>query len=387
MHATATPLLVLLPVICTTIFLTGAAIQLQHPDGKSCIPAERDALLSFKKGITSDPANRLSSWHGQDCCRWSGVRCSNETGHVLKLHLRNQYRGAGFLNGCGDVNALLGQISPSLLSLEQLEHMDLSMNCFTGRNNLSGVIPRHVSNLTAMTLKGSTTLFALELSFPYGDGNIYIGAKISGQFGEILSIITKGQQLRYGNALEHFVSIDLSGNFLSGEIPTGITSLDALINLNLSSNCLRGNIPNKIGDMRSLESLDLSKNKFFGEIPSSLSNLTSLSYMNLSYNNLSGRIPSSRQLDTLGADDPSLMYISNNGLCGPPLLKSCSINDNVVHGNQRSSRQQALELMLFDLGLMLGLAAGLWMVFCALLFMKTWRIAYLQLIDKMSDRI
>ncbi|KAK3136872.1 hypothetical protein QOZ80_5BG0444010 [Eleusine coracana subsp. coracana] len=126
---------------------------------------------------------------------------------------------------------------------------------------------------------------------------------------------------------------------------------------------------------------------FFGEIPWSLSNLTSLSYLNLSYNNLSGRIPTGRQLDTLNADDPSLMYIGNSGLCGPPLLSTCSGNDNGIDGNERSSRQQELKLMSFYLGLVLGLAAGMWMVFCALLLKKTWRIAYFKFSDKLYDKI
>jgi hypothetical protein len=200
---------------------------------------------------------------------------------------------------------------------------------------------------------------------------------VTGQFGEILSIVTKGQELKYGGTLAYFVSIDLSGNSLNGEVPTNLTFLDALINLNLSSNYLSGNIPTKIGSLQSLESLDISKNKLSGEIPSSLSNLTSLSYLNMSYNILSGRIPSGsgHQLDTLNVDNPALIYIGNDGLCGPPLQKNCSGNSTVTHGPLTSSNQE-FEPLSFDFGLVLGLVAGLWTVFCALLFKKTWRIAY-----------
>ncbi|GJN35311.1 hypothetical protein PR202_gb24066 [Eleusine coracana subsp. coracana] len=200
-------------------------------------------------------------------------------------------------------NAFSGNIPDEITNLNYLRYLDLS------GNNLSGVIPRHLSNLTAMTR-------TLKLNG--------IDVNITGQFEDIISIISKGQKLNYGNGLKYLVCFDLSGNSLSGEIPSGITCLDALINLNVSSNYLGGNIPNKIGAMWSLEYLDLSKNKFFGEIPSSLSNLTSLSYLNLSYNNLSGRIPSGWQLDTLNADNPSVMYIGNSGLCGPPLPNTCS---------------------------------------------------------------
>ena len=107
----------------------------------------------------------------------------------------------------------------------------------------------------------------------------------------------------------------------------------------------------------------------------------------MSYNNLSGRISSGRQLDTLNADNPSIMYIGNSGLCSPPLHNSCSGEDNnVIHGNDRGSRQE-LDLMSFYLGLVPGLVAGLWMVFCALLFKKTWRVPYFQFIDKLYDII
>jgi hypothetical protein len=232
-----------------------------------------------------------------------------------------------------------------------------------------------------MTRKGFMPISGTNVG-PAGLGSL----SITGQFGEILSIITKGQDLRYGGTLAYFVSIDVSGNSLTGEVPTDITSLDALINLNLSSNYLSGNIPTKIGSLQSLESLDMSKNKLSGEIPPSLSNLTSLSYLNMSYNILTGRIPSGHQLDTLNVDNPALMYIGNNGLCGPPLQKNCSENITVTHGPLTRSNQE-FDPLSFDFGLMLGLVAGLWTVLCSLLFKKTWRIAYFQLFDELYDRI
>jgi hypothetical protein len=216
-------------------------------------------------------------------------------------------------------------------------------------------------------------------------GNL-VEITVASQFEEEWYIITKGQKLRYGRGLQYFVSIDFSGNSLTGEIPSEITSLCSLINLNLSSNQLSGKIPNNIGIVHSLESLDLSENMLSGEIPPSLSSLASLSYLNLSYNNLSGPIPSGRQLDTLSTDNPSLMYIGNSGLCGPPLKKNCSRNDSSIHTNHKSNRQE-FEPMSFPFGLGLGVVAGLWMVFCALLFKKTWRIAYFQLFDKLCDII
>ncbi|RCV09222.1 hypothetical protein SETIT_2G010100v2 [Setaria italica] len=273
-------------------------------------------------------------------------------------------------------NIFSGNIPVEITYLNHLQYLDLSSN------NISGVIPWHISNLTGMTKKGLQTpgLYA----YPFGNETGY--TTMVNQFEDVLSIITKGQQLKYGAGLAYYMGIDLSGNSLTGEIPSGITSLDALINLNLSSNYLSGKIPSKIGAMQSLESLDLSKNKIFGEIPVSLSNLTSLSYLNLSYNNLYGTIPRGRQLDTLNADNPSIMYIGNSGLCGPPLRKNCSGYDGYIHRDHRSNRQE-LDPMSFHLGAILGCVVGLWIVFCALLFKKTWRVSYFRLVDKLYDKV
>ncbi|KAJ8622753.1 hypothetical protein MRB53_031282 [Persea americana] len=60
----------------------------------------------------------LTSWVGDNCCRWEGVGCHNETGHVIKLNLRNT------------INTVSGEIDPSLLELEHLSYLDLSGNDF-----------------------------------------------------------------------------------------------------------------------------------------------------------------------------------------------------------------------------------------------------------------
>ncbi|KAF8714089.1 hypothetical protein HU200_028088 [Digitaria exilis] len=114
----------------------------------SCVPHERDALLAFKSGILSDPAGRLDSWRqdNQDCCRWSGVHCSNQTttSHVIKVEIGNEH----------PVAPMVGQISQSLLLLEHLEHLDLSWNCLNGQD---GSIPEFLGslkNLNYLNLSG-----------------------------------------------------------------------------------------------------------------------------------------------------------------------------------------------------------------------------------------
>lgn len=129
----------------------------------------------------------------------------------------------------------------------------------------------------------------------------------------------------------------------------------------------------------------MSNNQLSGEIPRGLSDLTSLSYLNLSYNNLSGRIPSGHQLDTLMTDDPASMYIGNSGLCGHPLPKACP-GDNLAQDPTRWHEDDSSQLD-FHLGLTVGFLAGLWIIFCGLLFKKTWRYAYLSLFDKLYDKV
>ncbi|BAT14472.1 Os11g0559100 [Oryza sativa Japonica Group] len=258
-------------------------------------------------------------------------------------------------------NMFSGNIPVSITKLGRLSHLDLACNC------LSGTIPQYLSNLTSMMRKHYTRKNEERLS-----GCDYKS-----------SVSMKGQELLYNEKIVPVVTIDLSSNLLIGAIPEDLVSLVGLINLNLSRNYLSGKIPYRIGDMQSLESLDISKNKLYGEIPVGLSNLTYLSYLNLSYNNLTGRVPSGSQLDTLNDQHP---YDGNDGLCGPPLENSCSSSSASKQRHLIRSKQ-SLGMGPFSLGVVLGFIAGLWVVFCTLLFKKSWRVAYFCLLDNMYNNV
>uniref|UniRef100_A0ACD5T6I6 Uncharacterized protein n=1 Tax=Avena sativa TaxID=4498 RepID=A0ACD5T6I6_AVESA len=267
-------------------------------------------------------------------------------------------------------NNFSGRIPIEIMELQVVRIMDLS------NNNFYGAIPQYLENLKVLA---DTTTAPYEDPFEdmLMDGYDFHDAG--------LSMVIKGQVLEYVDNIAYLMTIDLSCNHLTGEIPVELGSLVDLISLNLSSNLLSGNIPHNIGNIRSLESLDLSKNKLSGEIPLGLSDLTSLSYLNLSYNNLSGTIPSGRQLDTLKADDPASMYIGNPGLCGHPVPRQCPGPPG--DGNSARWSEDGLSQMDFLLGSIVGFVAGTWMVFCGLLFMKRWRYAYVRLVDKLYDRL
>ncbi|XP_051208282.1 uncharacterized protein [Lolium perenne] len=265
-------------------------------------------------------------------------------------------------------NMFYGDIPVNITNLKLLQYFSLASN------NISGSIPLSLSKLTAMTL-----------DHPPRVGSNWLEEETS---KGILSVVMKQQELKYGtSALNEMVSIDLSLNRLTSEIPNEIGSLNGLLNLNLSRNLLSGKISMKIGSMKSLESLDLSRNNLSGETPSSLSDLTFLSSLDLSYNSLAGRIPTGGQLDTLYNENP-FMYSGNSGLCGPPLEKSCPGNDAPEHGNQHQGSENGYDpVLFFYFGLTAGFLAGLWIVFCALLFKRSWRNAYFRLFDKLYDNV
>lgn len=98
--------------------------------------------------------------------------------------------------------------------------------------------------------------------------------------------------------MRSFSLLVLADNRLSGHLPSEIAQLK-LVALNVSNNYISGEIPAEIGNLDSLESLDLSWNNLSGSIPTSMNQLTKLSKLNLSYNPLlSGNVPATGQLST-----------------------------------------------------------------------------------------
>ena len=86
-------------------------------------------------------------------------------------------------------------------------------------------------------------------------------------------------------------ALDLSLNQLSGEIPPELGGLTDLVGLNLASNQLSGEIPSELGSLTSLEKLELYSNQLSGEIPSELGSLTNLSQLYMAGNRFTGCIP------------------------------------------------------------------------------------------------
>ncbi|XP_074376075.1 uncharacterized protein LOC141717773 [Apium graveolens] len=193
----------------------------------------------------------------------------------------------------------------------------------------------------------------------------------------------KGNEQNYTSTLRFVVSIDLSCNNISGEIPEELMDLRSLTHLNLAGNHLAGRIPDRIGKLENLELLDLSRNELYGLIPQSISDLNFLSQLNLSFNNLSGRIPAGNQLQTL--DGPSI-YAGNNQLCGQAILKPCA-SDWESHNDSETNSDSDDERVWFYAGLGPGLLVG-FLGFCSSLhFIKSWRYAFFGFVEKVFDKI
>ncbi|PHT82501.1 hypothetical protein T459_15516 [Capsicum annuum] len=118
--------------------------------------------MSFKSLLT-DPSNRLSSWKGENCCNWKGIKCSS-SGRVVVVNLWNPHPDEVMINVNKEVVsssnnasdfALKGNISPLLFALDHIQHLDLSFNNF-----MFSKLPVEISNLTKLTyLNLSNSMF------------------------------------------------------------------------------------------------------------------------------------------------------------------------------------------------------------------------------------
>ncbi|XP_056698560.1 probable LRR receptor-like serine/threonine-protein kinase At3g47570 [Spinacia oleracea] len=236
-------------------------------------------------------------------------------------------------------NALSGVIPQGIGKLQNLQ------NLYLDGNQISGVIPTSVGNLTKISV--------LTLS------NNRLEGQIPSSLGNCISLnelYLSNNSLRKSIPPQLFnlpvlsITLDLSGNHLTGSLPEEVGRLTNLDALDLSQNMLSGQIPSSLGGCVSLEFLHMGGNHFQGTIPDSLQALKGLLVLNLSYNNFSGGIPNylqSFKLQSLDLSNNNLegevpgdgvfsngsgIYISRNTrLCGgmPELkLPRCSLSSN-----------------------------------------------------------
>ncbi|CAL4923146.1 unnamed protein product [Urochloa decumbens] len=283
----------------------------------ACIAAERDALVAFNASI-NDPHGKLSSWRGENCCNWSGVRCSKKTGHVILLDL-GRY-------------AIEGEIDPSLSALTNLVYLNLSQGDFDGASipeligsfkmltyldlssaHFGGPVPPRLDNLSRLQyLDLSSSHITVDnfhwvselTSLRYLDLNwLYLAASLD--WLQAVNMLPLLQLLYLNDASLPFTNLnnlphvnfttlkilDLKSNTnLNSSLPSWIWNLSSLSELDLSSCGLSGKIPDELGKLTSLKFLALADNKLKGQIPRSANRLCKLVNLDLSRNLLSGDI-------------------------------------------------------------------------------------------------
>lgn len=295
--------------------------------------SDKSALLEFKASL-SDPYGVLKSWNinNPDHCSWDRVTC-DASSRVVALNITGggnslscariaqfPLYGFGIRRPCSGSNSkVMGKLSAAVAKLSELKILSLPFN------ELSGEIPVEIwgmENLEVLDLEGNLIsgslpsqfgglkkLNVLNLGFNYIFGGIpnnlsnFVGLKvlnlagnqingsILGVFGGFkdLSGLYLSFNLLSGSIpaeigenclkLEH---LELSGNFLTEDIPRNLGNCKALKTLLLFSNMLEGVIPSELGQLTQLEVMDVSRNNFGGPLPPSIGNCTKLSVLVLS---------------------------------------------------------------------------------------------------------
>ncbi|CAN6353504.1 unnamed protein product [Urochloa humidicola] len=349
----ASAMCILLFLLAPTCFVVASSVSGAEVFNGSCIVAERDALLSFKAGITSDPTRRLRSWRGQDCCQWYGVGCSATTGHVVKLDLCNDFFYDDF-DGDDDqaVHWLRGQISSSLLSLRHLKHLDLSGNALGGNMsipdfmgslkslthldlsnmNFIGQIPPQLGNLTKLVYLDIHKDISYGDAFAYSSDVSWLANLQSLQYLDMsgVNLSAAVHWVHAVNNLPNLRVLYLSNCNLNSSTPSLLHhNLTVLEELDLSRNPFNSPAaPNWYWDVTSLKSLIIFECELSGPFPDELGNLTMLENLDMGWNNIRGMMPSTLKNNIAG----DITDISSS-LLALRHLKYLDLSGNALGGN------------------------------------------------------
>ncbi|KAL1314676.1 hypothetical protein HN51_041502 [Arachis hypogaea] len=151
-------------------------------------------------------------------------------------------------------NQLIGSFPSSICKIKSLNDISLSQNELSGElPDLSALTSLHVLDLRENHLDSKLPLMPKTVVTVLLSKNSFSG-EIPSEFGE----------------LERLQHLDLSSNDLSKTPPNTLFSLPNISYLNLASNALSGSLPNKLRCGNKLGFVDISNNKLNGALPSCL---------------------------------------------------------------------------------------------------------------------
>ena len=229
------------------------------------------------------------------------------------------------LQGLGSLdlsrNGIMGQI-PNWIWMNSLASLNLSDNSLTG---LEGPLPDPSTlqlsylDLHSNNIKGSLPILwkhAQVLDFSSNSFSSVIPVDIGSYLGEV-------------------VFFSVTGNKLTGEIPTSICNAGRLEVLDLSNNSFNGTIPRCLGNFSTyLSILNLGKNGFQGIMPQIFAN--TINKLVFNGNKLEGTIPRSLS----NCDELEVLDIGNNKINDTfpfwlenlPQLRVLILRSNKFHG-------------------------------------------------------
>ncbi|XP_021764435.1 receptor like protein 30-like [Chenopodium quinoa] len=343
-------LLVLSFALLVTDFFVFADSKFPYVQNRKplCHDHEKIALLRFKQSFLLNCSAssyaafaypKVKSWHDDsknatvscDCCRWDGVKCNEETGHVIGLNLSS--------------SCLYGTIphNNTLFSLSHLRELDLSYNNFNysqipsdigrlyklthlnlSKSVFSGQIPLEISTLSNLSLldlslNGNPMVVDEEFDLKLNDLSlkklVFNLSSLTHLYLDRVDISSEVPLIFYNRTSLKAISMNYCN--LLGEFPAKIFQLPNLEVVSLTFNPIlggffpefysnsplrilyvdatgfSGELPTSLRNLVSLTKLDLQESEFYGKIPSSIGNLTNLIVLNLGRNYFSNDLPDS----------------------------------------------------------------------------------------------
>ncbi|KAJ7963382.1 Receptor kinase [Quillaja saponaria] len=351
----------IVPTLILSSFAVGAS---------SCNQLDKDSLLSFSLNISTSFSYTGLNWSSSiDCCLWEGVLCDEDEGHGDRrvIHLSLPHRG------------LCGSISPSLINLTHLSHLNLSHNQFSGTlptqffsllnhlqildlsyNHFSGKLPLFDTDNSSTSNSSITQV--LDLS-----SNIFHGPIPSSLYQHLAAAAAGGTLTTFNVSNNTFTGhiptsvfcindnnssfriLDLSYNHFNGSITPGLGECSKLEIFRAGFNSLSGPFPSDIFRAVTLQEISLPLNNISGTIGNEIAGLINLTVLELYSNILSGTIP--EDIGKLSKLERLLIHVNNLTGTLPPSLTNCT---NLVMLNLRVNSLRG-DLSAFNFSMLLRL--------------------------------